>query len=155
MQIIDYFRAESPRRWLSRIRRADWSAAGLLAELLEQGRFFETLGQDSTLLLLANGDRLASFCTFARRDEVDDPALTPWAGFCYTFAEYRGRRCLGRLLDHACMLAAERGFDSLYLSTDHVGLYEKYGFSFLRADRSMRGGATRIYVRPVGGEAAR
>lgn len=153
MRIIDYFHAESPDLWLSQIRRTDWTAAGFLTELLEQDRFFETLGRDSALLLLADGDRLASFCTFAPRDEVDDPALTPWTGFCYTDPEYRGRRCLGQLLDRACKMAAERGYDSLYLSTDHVGLYEKYGFRFLRADRSVWGDSTRIYVRRVVGEA--
>ena len=155
MRIIDYFQSPDPAHWLSEIRRARWGAAGFLAELLEQDRFFETLGQDSTLLLLADGERLASFCTFAERDEVDDPALTPWAGFCFTFEESRGRRCLGRLLDRACELAAERGYDRLYLSTDHVGLYEEYGFAFLRAGRTVRGGATRIYARPAGGEVAR
>ena len=155
MQIIDTFRAESPGRRLSRIRRADWSEAGGLAELPEQGRFFEALGRDSTLPLLADGDRLAGFCTFARRDEADDPALTPRAGFRCAFPEYRGRRCLGQLPALACTPAAERGFGSLCLSTDHAGLCERYGFSFLRADRSLWGGATRSCARPAGGEAER
>lgn len=155
MRIIDCFQSPDPAHWLAEIRRAQWGGAKLLAELLEKKTFFQTLGRDSTLLLLADGERLASFCTFSERDEVDDPALTPWAGFCFTFEEYRGRRCLGRLLDHACALTAERGLDRLYLSTDHVGLYEKYGFSFLRAGQSVWGGATRIYVRPVTGEAER
>ena len=37
-------------------------------------------------------------------------------------------------------LAKQDGFDSIYVSTDQKGIYERYGFSFLDVMQDRRGG---------------
>ena len=37
------------------------------------------------------------------------------------------------------------GFSNMYLATDHVGYYEKYGFKFLGMAADPFGGNSRIY----------
>lgn len=39
--------------------------------------------------------------------------------------------------------------ENLYVSTDHVGLYEKYGFSFLEEADTVWGEKSRILFRPL------
>lgn len=68
---------------------------------------------------------------------------------CAVFVEpeYRGRGIAGKLLNFACRDMKDRGIGTLYLVTDHVGFYERYGWQFLctvRGDGEDRD--SRIYL---------
>lgn len=68
---------------------------------------------------------------------------------CAVFVEpeYRGRGIAGELLNFACRDMKDRGIGTLYLVTDHVGFYERYGWQFLcmvRGDGEDRD--SRIYL---------
>ena len=41
-----------------------------------------------------------------------------------------GRRYAGKLLDWCERMAINTGKENIYISTDHIGLYEKYGYEF-------------------------
>ena len=56
--------------------------------------------------------------------------LTPWIGFVFTEPVYRGHRYAGQLLTHAEKCAHKLGYSKIYICTDHVGLYEKYGYLY-------------------------
>lgn len=148
MQIIDYFQTDDPSRWLAQIAACEWRTAKYLAALLTKGEFNQTVGR-GTVFLLIDGDRLVSFVTLAERDCVDAPDLTPWIGFVHTSPEYRGHRHVGKLLDHACAVARQHGAARVYLCTDHVGLYEKYGFTYLQNRVDIHGEDSRIYCREL------
>ena len=147
MKIIDFYSSPDREHWLSQLRLCDWSAGYWIVELIEKDWFYETVGSNSKLLLLTDGDKLVSFCTLSERDDIPDTALTPWVGFVYTYPEYRGQRCFGHLLEEAERIASEQGFEALYISTDHIGLYEKYGCELLDIMTDMRGGDSRVYVK--------
>lgn len=146
MRIIDYYKDARQEHWLSQIRLVEWRAARLLETLLTEGTFHEVLGE-GTLYLLADGDTLVSFLTLTERDCIDDASLTPWIGFVHTAPEYRGQRCAGRLLDHAARMAGEQDVPQVYICTDHVGLYEKYGFVYMENRMSIYGEDSRVLVR--------
>ena len=48
-------------------------------------------------------------------------------------------------LAHCIRIFAMVGFSNMYLATDHVGYYEKYGFKFLGMAADPFGGNSRIY----------
>ena len=146
MQIIDYFRDDRKDHWLEQIRHVEWRAARLLETLLAEGTFHDVLGR-GTLYLLTDGDALVSFATLAERDCIDDATLSPWIGFVHTAPAYRGQRCAGQLLDHAVRMAGEHGADRVYICTDHVGLYEKYGFTYLENRVSIYGEDSLVLLR--------
>lgn len=149
MNIINYFDSSGKSHWLDEIKRCDWGAGAYLCELLENGRFFEMTGMSSKLLLLTEGDELLAFCTLSEKDDIRPTELSPWVGFVYTYPEHRGKRLFGLLLDKALKLAKQQGFDKLYISTDHVGLYEKYGCEFLTEMTDVRGDMSRVYFKEV------
>ena len=101
MDMIRYSRADRPEGWLEQIGKSDWRAGQFLHRLLAEDRFHEMAGQEAEVLLLADGDRLASFCTLAEKDEIPDTERRPWLGFVYTHPDYRGRRLTGRLICRA------------------------------------------------------
>ncbi len=145
MRIIDYFSCDDPEYWLSRIQCSDWSAGQVLCGLLRDDRLKELCGEKTRLLLLTEGGTLISFCTYAEQDDIREPSLTPWVGFVYTFPEHRGKRRMGKLLEHAYLLAKASGHEYLYISTGETGLYEKYGCTFWKTMKDLHGEDSRVY----------
>lgn len=149
MQIISFYKSENQSHWLEEIKKCEWSAGKLLYDLINENKFFELTGRSSEVLLLADEDKLISFCTFAQKDEIDSEEFSPWVGFVYTYPEYRGHRYFGKLLQKAETLAKEQGKTKIYISTDHIGLYEKYGFKYLKDMKSIYGGYARVYEKNI------
>ena len=149
MKVVNYFDTDNKERWLDAIGKSDWRAGPFLKNLLASGTFFETLGESSRVLLLTEGDELVSYCTYAEKDDIQPTELTPWVGFVYTFPARRGRRFAGLLFDEVERLAREAGVREVFLSTNHVGLYEKYGWEFMTMMTDIDCAPSRIYVKRV------
>ncbi|MCR4771994.1 MAG: GNAT family N-acetyltransferase [Oscillospiraceae bacterium] len=149
MQVINYFESDRRAHWLEEIRKSDWNAGSFLADLIGKGTFFDTVGAKSKVLLLTEGDELISFCTYAEKDDIQPTELTPWMGFVYTFPEHRGRHHVGKLFEEIERIAKEDGIPEVYISTNHVGLYEKYGCEFSGKMNDMYGKPTRVYVKRI------
>ncbi len=147
MDIFDYFSNEQ-RGWIEKIRACDWRAAKFLADLLEQNKFHNVLGNGS-LFIMADGEKLVSFCTLTHRDCIKDDDLFPWIGFVFTSPDYRGKRYSGEVIEAACKRASGQEFDKVYLATDHVGLYEKYGFTYMESRTDIYGEESRIYFKKL------
>ncbi len=147
MNVINYFDSGRQGHWLEAIGKSDWGAGALLHELLSKGTFFDAVGEGSKVLLLTDGDELVSYCTYARKDDIQPTDLTPWMGFVYTFPQYRGHRYMGRLFGEVERLAKEERVAEVYISTGHVGLYEKYGCEYMTQMNDMGGEPSRVYVK--------
>lgn len=147
MELINYFDSEDQVQLIEKIAVCDWSAAKFLVKLLQKGTFNETLGGWGYLFLLMDGDNLVSFGTLTGQDAVRDENLTPWIGFVFTSPEYRGHRYAGWILQHAEMTAAGLGYSKIYIGTDHIGLYEKYGFTYQENRIDCWGGDMQIFYK--------
>ena len=147
MDIIEYFSTDNKEYWLSKIKESDWGAGKFLYELLKNNKLKELVGGNTKVLMLVDGENLVSFCTLADKDDIQPTKLTPWIGWVYTFPNYRGHRYVGRLLSHAETLAKADGMSNIYISTNHEGLYEKYGYEFYEMMKDMHGEDSRVYVR--------
>lgn len=64
-------------------------------------------------------------------DFHDRKDLTPNICAVYTEEAYRGRGIAGRLLHMAVEDLRAQGISPVYLITDHIGFYERYGWEFL------------------------
>jgi len=147
VKIIEYFSTDKKEYWLSKIKESDWGAGQFLYELLKNQKLKSYVGENAKVLMLVDGENLISFCTFADKDDIQPTELTPWIGWVYTFPKYRGHRYVGRLLSYAEELAKENGMNHIYISTNHNGLYEKYGYEFFEMMKDMHGEDSRVYVR--------
>lgn len=147
MEIKEYFSEENKEFWLSRIGQSDWGAGKFLYKLLKNHELKQYVGENTKVLMLVDGENLVSFCTYADKDDIQPTDLTPWIGWVYTFPDYRGHRYAGKLLEYAEILAKEANVKNIYISTNHDGLYEKYGYEFYRIMKDIDGEDSRVYVK--------
>ena len=89
---------------------------------------------------------MASLC---KTDYYPLPEICPWVSSLFVSEEYRGRRISETLIDFANQYAKELGFDRTYIPTEHVGLYEKYGYRYLRDIVNYGGGTDRLYCKEL------
>lgn len=148
-EIKEYFKTDNQTYWLKQIKTSDWGAGQFLYELLCDNRLKEMCGEGTEVLMLTEGEKLMAFCTYAEKDDIQPTELTPWLGFVYTFPEYRGGRLAGELLAYAEALAAKDGKAYTYISTGHVGLYEKYGYDFYEMQKDIGGEDSRVYRKKI------
>lgn len=123
-----------------------WKAGPVLAERMRSRAFH---GWEQVFAACVGG-RVAGFCTLAEKDELpQDNALTPFIGFVFVDEPHRGKRLSQRLIQSATAYARELGFESVYLMSGEIGLYEKYGFRKLGDYETIYGGTDQLFVRPT------
>ena len=149
MEIVEYSNCVEKDNYVGQIEACEWRAAKYLAALLKENRLQTALGGWAKLYLLVDGNTIVSFVVLSAQDCINDQSLTPWLGFFHTAPQYRGKRHGKKLIDHVCEVAKEEGFKTVYLATDHVGLYEKYGFAYLENRIDVYGEDSRVYKRDI------
>ena len=72
--------------------------------------------------------------------------LTPNLCALYTEEKYRGQGVAGDLLNFVCEDMKEKGINTLYLITDSINFYERYGWKFLCMVQSDDEEIMRMYI---------
>lgn len=145
--MINSFNLKSlPESYVSFLESCPWQAASFLAQMLREKSFEHYLGENPLLFILSENGKPAAFCTLSQKDAIDDERLYPWIGFVYTAEKFRGKRLSEAVIRAALETASENGFEKVYLTTDHIGFYEKYGFVYLENRKDVFGCDSRIYV---------
>lgn len=120
--------------WESTIEYAQncsWKAGPSLAKKMREGWFTDW---EKVFVALDNG-KVAGYCTLTKTDCIPDISYTPYIGYIFVGENYRGKRLSEKLIAAALSYAKNLGFDKVYLVSDHINLYEKYGF--LKVDEKM------------------
>ena len=82
-------------------------------------------------LLLLDDDILIGFISIFPTDGDERNDLSPWYATMYVKKEFRGKG-YSKILNNAILEEAKkRGFKKLYLKTDLINYYEKFGAIFL------------------------
>ena len=96
--------------------------------------------------LCLDGEEIVGGLGVIENDFHDRRDLAPNVCAVYTEPSCRGMGVAGRLLNLAVEDMRVRGVSPLYLVTDHVGFYERYGWEFLCMVHGEDGQSTRMYV---------
>ena len=81
--------------------------------------------------LCLDGEKIIGGMGVIENDFHDRKDLTPNVCAVYTEEEYRRRGIAGHLLNMVVQDLREKGISPVYLVTDHIGFYERYGWEFL------------------------
>lgn len=143
MKIIEF---KKEQYILEYLKNCEWGAAKFLYDLIVNDKLYETLGEDTKIIVLVEKTNVVSFATYANQDCVDDKTLLPWIGFVYTAEAYRGHRYSQKVIEYIRDLAKKDNYSCVYLATDHIGLYEKYGFTYMESRIDIYNDESRIYT---------
>lgn len=80
--------------------------------------------------LCMDGDKIVGGLGVIENDFHNRKDLSPNVCAVYTDENYRGQGIAGNLLNMAVEDLRSKGISPLYLVTDHVGFYERYGWEF-------------------------
>lgn len=125
------------------LKNCPWPAGKFLYSLIVENKR-DLLGWN-TIFVLVDKEKVISFCTLSQKDCIEDETLVPWIGFVYTEEAYRGNRYSKRVIDAALGKAKKFGYKHVYLATDTIGFYEKYGFRYLESKLDIYQEESRIY----------
>ena len=93
--------------------------------------------------------RVVGMVTIMKSDYYPLPEIYPWVSTLFVSEEYRGQRISERLIDYANQYAKDLGFDKTYIPTAHIGLYEKYGYCYVRDIVNYGGETDRLYAKDL------
>jgi N-acetylglutamate synthase-like GNAT family acetyltransferase len=95
--------------------------------------------------LLLNYDKIIGCAGLIPNDFLSRMDLYPWLCSLYVEENFRGNSYGKLLIDRAKSDAKKLGFENLYLCTDLIGFYEKYGFKFIAEAHQVGGEKTKVY----------
>ena len=81
--------------------------------------------------LCLDGDKIIGGMGVIQNDFHDRKDLYPNVCAVYTDEAYRGQGIAGKLLDMTVEDMRAKGVSPVYLVSDHIGFYERYGWEFL------------------------
>jgi len=102
-----------------------------------------------TFFVAMGGDRIVGMATFFKEDYYPLPDIYPWISSLFVSEEYRGYRISGMLIGYVNEYAKQNGFKRTYIPSIHTGLYEKYGYHYLKDIVNYGGDTDRLYVKDL------
>ena len=95
--------------------------------------------------LLMDTEEILGCVGLITNDFISRMELWPWLCALYVEEAHRGQNLSRLLIDQVKFDTAKMGFESVYLSTDHVGYYEKYDFDYIGPGYHPWGDSSRVY----------
>lgn len=94
-------------------------------------------------LVLLDGNTLIGFISMFETDGDERQDLSPWYATMYIKKEYRGKG-YSKILNEALLKEAKnRGFKKLYLKSDLINYYQKFGAKYIE---KLNNGETLYYI---------
>ena len=105
-------------------QNCSWKAGKSLAQKILESKFEEW----ERVIVAIENENIAGFCSFTKKDSIQDIEYTPYIGYMFVSELYRGERLSEGLIRVAINYAKKIGFNEVYIVSGEIGLYEKYGF---------------------------
>ncbi len=122
-----------------------WKAGKSLANNMANNEFEEW----ERVIVAYDDKNICGYCTVAKTDCIPDVTYTPYIGFLFVGEEYRGHRLSQKLIEYSMNYLRSVGFDKVYIVSDHINLYEKYGFEVIDRKTAPWGSEEKIYMQKL------
>ena len=114
-----------------------------IAGLIREWKFTDW----ETMFAAVKDGRIVGMASVLKTDYYPLPEIFPWVSCVFVEKPYRGQRISEKLIDAANRYAKEQGFTKTYIPTEHKGLYERYGYTYVKDIVNYGGGTDRLYVK--------
>lgn len=103
---------------------------------------------ESPFVAIVNG-QIVGMATIMKTDYYPLPEIYPWVSSIFVTEDYRGHRISEKLIEFANEYAKECGFARTYIPSEHIGLYEKFGYKYLKDITNYSNETDRLYVKEL------
>ena len=103
---------------------------------------------ETPFVAMVNG-QIVGMVTIMKSDYYPLPEVFPWISTLFVSETFRGNRISGKLIDFANEYAKDIGFNRTYIPTGHIGLYEKYGYFYIKDIVNYGGDTDRLYAKEL------
>ncbi len=105
---------------------------------------------DWETMFVAKADgKIIGMTSVMKEDYYDLPEVYPWVSSVFVSEEYRGNRVSEKMISFANDYLRKLGFRKSYIPSSYVGLYEHYGYSFIREITNLGGGQDYLFVKNI------
>lgn len=119
-----------------------WKAGPFLVKAMKEEQFTDW----QKVFIALDEQRIIGFCTLAKTDCIPDVSYIPYIGYIFVDENYRGNRISEKMIQCAMTYAKGQCFDRVYLVSNHINLYEKYGFIKVDEKTDYWGNDEKIYM---------
>jgi len=91
--------------------------------------------------------KIVGMASTMKTDYYPLPDIYPWVSCIFVSEEYRGRKISGELIAYANRYLKDNGFDRSYIPAEFFGLYEHYGYTYLKDIVNYGGGTDHLFVK--------
>ena len=102
-----------------------------------------------TMFVAMEDDKIIGMASVLKEDYYPLPDLFPWVSTVFVSEEYRGLRVSEKLIACANAYLRENGFSRSYIPSSHVGLYERYGYSYVKEIKNYGGTDDHLYAKSI------
>ena len=103
---------------------------------------------EKMFIAVCNG-KIVGMTSFMKTDYYPLPDIFPWISGVFVSEEYRGRRISGEMIGFANQYAKAIGFHRTYIPSEFFGLYEKYGYTYVKDIVNYGGGTDHLFVKEL------
>jgi N-acetylglutamate synthase-like GNAT family acetyltransferase len=126
-------------------KNCTWKAGPFLAKKMIKNEFLDW----ERVFVAIDNKNIAGYCTFAKKDCIPDVEYTPYIGFIFVGEKYRGKRLSERMILYIMDYAKKLNLKKVYIVSDHINLYEKYGFIKIDEKEVNGMGMEKIYMKLI------
>ena len=101
------------------------------------------------IVVAVEDNHIIGFCTITKTDSASDETHMPYIGYIYVDEHHRGKRISSQMINFASDYLKNIGFNKVHIISDHINLYEKFGFKVVDTITSKNGNVEKIYQKNI------
>ena len=100
-----------------------------------------------TMFAAVRDGQIVGMASALKTDYYPLPDIFPWVSCIFVSEAYRGQKISGKLIDGANEYLKACGFTRSYIPSEYMGLYEHYGYRYLKDIVNYGGGTDHLFVK--------
>ena len=136
--------SELSKMLLSFVENCSWTEAkDHIAGMIRSWAFSDW----ETMFAALRDGKIVGMASAMKTDYYPLPDICPWVSCVFVSEEYRGQKISGELIEYANQYLKDHGFSRSYIPTESFGIYEHYGYIYLKDIVNYGGGTDHLFVK--------
>ena len=140
-----FYKDEYWHKLIDFAKKSSWRESPIIAQNWEENNYLDW----ERIFALIENNNIIGHCSLNNKDSIPDLEYTPYIQSIYIDEKFRGNRLSEKLISKAVSYAKTLGFKKVYIVSDHINFYEKYGFEKIGEKNDYRGELQNIFTKII------